>query len=272
MLAPAQPVNNWPAAASKAKASAMTRHRTKRPHGAAGDGKQTPALIYGWHSAVAALQNPRRRIQKVLATRNALQRLAEIGTVDLPQPADTREIDRLVGHEAVHQGIAVLADPLPEVDLKDLADAKLVVVLDQVTDPHNVGAVLRSAAAFNAGAIVLTERHGPAETGMLAKAASGGLEHVPLVRVTNLARAMDQLGEMGFLRLGLDSAHAEALETIEPGGKVAVALGAEGKGLRRLTREKCDRLVCIDAPGPIASLNVSNAAALALYILSRRLR
>jgi 23S rRNA (guanosine2251-2'-O)-methyltransferase len=243
-----------------------------RPRGAAGDGRQGAALIYGWHSAVAALQNPRRRIQKVMATRNALQRLAEIGIPNLPQPVDPREIDRLVGHDAVHQGVAVIADPLPDLDLESLADAKLVLVLDQVTDPHNVGAVLRSATAFKADAIVLTERHGPSETGVLAKAASGGLEHVPLVRVTNLARAMDQLGEMGFLRLGLDSEHAEALETIEPWSKVAIALGAEGKGIRRLTREKCDRLVRIDAPGPIASLNVSNAATLALYVLSQRLR
>ena len=272
MLARAGPVNNWPAGAGKAKPSPMTRHRTIRPHGAAGEGKESPALIYGWHSAVAALQNPRRHIQKVMATRNALQRLSELGIANLPQAADPREIDRLVGHDAVHQGIAVVADRLPEHKLEDLAAAKLVVVLDQVTDPHNVGAVLRSAAAFNADAVVLTERHGPPETGVLAKAASGGLEHVPLVRVTNLARAMDQLGEMGFLRLGLDSAHAEVLETIDPGGKVAIALGAESKGLRRLTREKCDHLVRIDAPGPIASLNVSNAAALTLYVLSRRLR
>jgi 23S rRNA (guanosine2251-2'-O)-methyltransferase len=271
MLASAEPVNNWPAAVRRAKPSAMTRHRTTRPRGPQGDGKHTPALIYGWHSAVAALQNPRRRIQKILATRNALQRLVEIGIANLPSPADPREIDRLVGHDSVHQGIAVLADPLPEVDLESLMDAALLVVLDQVTDPHNVGAVLRSAAAFEADAIVLTERHGPADTGVLAKAASGGLEHVPLVRVTNLARAMDQLADMGFLRLGLDSAHAEPLEAIDPGGKVAIALGAEGKGLRRLTREKCDHLVRIEAPGPIASLNVSNAAALALYVLSRRI-
>jgi 23S rRNA (guanosine2251-2'-O)-methyltransferase len=218
---------------------------------------------------MAALQNPRRRIAKVLVTRNALARLSEIGIANLPQPVDARDIDRFAGPDAVHQGLAVLAEPLPEQNLEDLADAELVIVLDQVTDPHNVGAVLRSAAAFGAGGVVLTERHGPAESGVLAKAASGGLEHVPLVRVTNLARALDQLGEMGFLRLGLDSEHSDSIEAVEPGGKVALVLGAEGKGLRRLTREKCDRLVRIDVPGPIASLNVSNAAALALYVLSR---
>jgi 23S rRNA (guanosine2251-2'-O)-methyltransferase len=227
-------------------------------------------VIYGWQSALAALKNPRRRIAKILATRNALVRLAEMGISELPPPVDARELDRMTGADAVHQGIAVLVEPLPELNLEELAGARLVVVLDQVTDPHNVGAALRSAAAFGADALVLTERHSPADSGVLAKAASGALEHVPLVRVTNLARALDQLGEMGFLRLGLDSAHANTIESVEAGDKIAVVLGAEGKGLRRLTREKCDRLVRIDAPGPIASLNVSNAAALALYILRRR--
>jgi 23S rRNA (guanosine2251-2'-O)-methyltransferase len=170
----------------------------------------------------------------------------------------------------VHQGIAILCDPLPEPDLADLENARLVVVLDQVTDPHNVGAILRSAAAFGADALVLTERHGPAESGVMAKAASGGLEHVALMRVKNLARALGELGDMGFSRLGLDSEHSEPLDGIGPGERTAIVLGAEGKGLRRLTRETCDRLVRLDVPGPIQSLNVSNAAALALYVLTRR--
>jgi len=228
------------------------------------------AVIYGWHSALAALKNPRRRIHRVLATRNALGRLAEQDIADLPEAVEAREIERLVGMGAVHQGLAVVADPLPDLAIDDLRDAALVVVLDQVTDPHNVGAVLRSAAAFGAAALILTERHGPADSGVLAKAASGGLEHVALVRVPNLARALDQLGDLGFLRLGFDSDHSDPLESVEPDARTAIVLGAEGKGLRRLTREKCDRLVRLDAPGPIASLNVSNAAALALYIVTRR--
>jgi len=226
-------------------------------------------VIYGWHSALAALKNPRRRIRKVLATQNALRRLAELGIADLPEPADPREIDRVSGPGAVHQGIAVLAEPLPEPDLDDFSAAKLLVVLDQVTDPHNVGAVIRSAAAFGADALVLTERHGPADSGVLAKAASGGLEHVALVRVKNLARALDALGEMAFLRLGLDSEFSDPIEAVEHADRRAIVLGAEGRGLRRLTREKCDRLVRLDVPGPIQSLNVSNAAALALYALTR---
>jgi 23S rRNA (guanosine2251-2'-O)-methyltransferase len=225
--------------------------------------------IYGWHSALAALQNPRREIEKILVTRNAWQRLSELGIAGLPEPVDARDIDRVTGAGAVHQGIAILAAPLPEPDLDDFAEAKLIVVLDQVTDPHNVGAVIRSAAAFGADALVLTERHGPAESGALAKAASGGLEHVALVRVKNLARGLDQLGEMAFLRLGLDSAFADPIENVGAADQVAIVLGAEGRGLRRLTREKCDRLVRLDVPGRISSLNVSNAAAVALYALTR---
>jgi len=234
--------------------------------GPAADG----TIIYGWHSALAALKNPRRKVRNLLATRNALQRLAEAGVSDLPAPVDARDIDRLTGANAVHQGIAVVADPLPEPDISALADAKLVVVLDQVTDPHNVGAVLRSAAAFGADALLLTERHGPEESGVLAKAASGGLEHVALLRVKNLARALDELGELGFFRIGLDSGHAEPLESVAPTDRTALVLGAEGKGLRRLTREKCDVLARIAMPGAIKSLNVSNAAAVALYSLKNR--
>ena len=247
----------------------MKRHGGRRdgPHRKAQVAGET--VIYGWHSALAALKNPRRRVLKVVATRNAVQRLAEAGIGNLPAPVEAREIERLVGAGAVHQGIAVVADPLPEPDVAALSDAKLVVVLDQVTDPHNVGAVLRSAAAFGVDAVLLTERHGPDDSGVLAKAASGGLEHLALMRVKNLARALNELGELGFFRIGLDSAHSEPLEKIRPGGKTAIVLGAEGKGLRRLTRETCDVLARIEMPGAIKSLNVSNAAAVALYALTR---
>jgi 23S rRNA (guanosine2251-2'-O)-methyltransferase len=246
------------------------KRRGKRKGDAAAPAGGGQSLIYGWHSAVAALGNPQRGIRKVLATRNALERLAELGIPGLPAPAEPADIDRLAGPGAVHQGIAVLADPLPEPELDDLADAELLVVLDQVTDPHNVGAILRSAAAFGCDALVLTERHGPADSGVLAKAASGALEHVPLVRIKNLARGLQELGAIGFQRLGLDSEHADPLESVNASGKVALVLGAEGKGLRRLTRENCDRLVRLPMPGPIKSLNVSNAAAVALYALSRQ--
>ena len=242
------------------------RGRAKSQHGAPAG----PQVIYGWHSVLAALRNPDRTIRKVLATPAARERLTMEGvTRSLPEPVEAHEIDRLVGKDAVHQGLAVLCDPLPETDLTDLGTARLILVLDQVTDPHNVGAILRSAAAFAADALVMTERHGPADSAVLAKAASGGLEHVPLVRVKNLARALDMLGEMGFERIGFDSEHSEPIESVALGERVSLVLGAEGKGLRRLTREHCDRLVRIDMPGEIRSLNVSNAAALALYAVSR---
>ncbi|MYZ48103.1 23S rRNA (guanosine(2251)-2'-O)-methyltransferase RlmB, partial [Propylenella binzhouense] len=236
----------------------------------AGDG----TVLYGWHSALAALANPARIVHKVLATRNAADRLAEAapGLAVPLEIAEPRALDRLAGPDAVHQGIAVVADPLPEVAIEDLSEARLVLVLDQVTDPHNVGAILRSAAAFGADALVMTERHGAAESGVLAKAASGGLEHVPIVRVTNLARALAWLGERGFVRLGLDSENSVPIEAVAAVERMALVLGAEGKGLRRLTRAHCDHLVRLDVPGAIRSLNVSNAAAVALYAVTRARR
>lgn len=227
-------------------------------------------LIYGWHSALEALRNPRRKVRQLLVTRNVRNRLQQAGVgAPLPEPVDPRAVDGLTGRDAVHQGIALLCDPLAEANLDDCAAASLIVVLDQVTDPQNVGAVLRSAAAFGAGALVLTARHAPADTPVLAKAASGALEHVPLVRVPNLARGLAALGEMGFLRVGLDGAAPEPIEAIPSPDKVALVLGAEGKGLRRLTAESCDQLVRLPTEGPIGSLNVSNAAAVALYAVMR---
>jgi 23S rRNA (guanosine2251-2'-O)-methyltransferase len=276
MQSRAGPVNLRPGAGGVTKAVGMQNRVNRkrrdpqgRPAAAPGSVPHGLQLIYGWHSALAVLQNPRRKIRRVLATPAALERLVEAGISNLPAPVENRDIDRITGPGAVHQGLALLCDPLPETDIADLEDAGLVVVLDQVTDPHNVGAIIRSAAAFGCAALVLTERHGPADSGVLAKTASGGLEHVALVRVKNLARALIQLGNLGFVRLGLDSEHALPLEAEVNDGRVALVLGAEGRGLRRLTREHCDRLVRLDVPGPIKSLNVSNAAALALYALTR---
>jgi 23S rRNA (guanosine2251-2'-O)-methyltransferase len=252
--------------------------KTSRRHRAAKPSRGPPfrrppgsaELIYGWHSALAALGNPRRRVRQLLVTRNVRQRLAETGLpLDLPEPVEPRALDRLTGPDAVHQGIVVLCDPLPEASLDLCAAADILVVLDQVTDPHNVGAVLRSAAAFGASALVTTARHAPADSPVLAKAASGALEHVAFVRVPNLARALAEIGEMGFLRVGLGSACEDAIEALPDAEKIALVLGAEGKGLRRLTAEHCDRLVRLPTHGPVASLNVSNAAAVALYAITR---
>lgn len=227
-------------------------------------------MLYGLHAVEAALQNPRRALHRLFTTPNAEQRLAPLAGargvgLERVRPAD---LDRRLGPAAVHQGAALDCAPLPQPALDDLAQARLVVVLDQVTDPHNFGAILRSAAAFGVDALVVTARHSPPLTGVVAKAASGGLEHVAVVAVPNLARALDQLGDLGFDRTGLDGEASLSLEdqTIAP--PAVLVLGAEGKGLRRLTRENCDRLCRLATCGPLASLNVSNAAAIALHAVT----
>ncbi len=247
----------------------MRRRKPQPPHPAGRDGAATSTVIYGWHAARAALTNPDRVIHRVLAHKNALSRLESELIPNRPtQAVATAELDRATGPGAVHQGLAVVCEQLPETGLEDLAAASLLVVLDQITDPHNVGAILRSAAAFGVDALVITERNSPAASGVLAKAASGALEHVPIVRVKNLARAMDRLGEYGFNRIGLDGESPHRLEPIVDQAPTALVFGAEGTGLRRLTREKCDRLARIATSGPISSLNVSNAAAIALYAIT----
>jgi len=230
-------------------------------------------LLYGWHTVKAALENPARRIRRLMATENAVRRLADDG-VPLPiEPELVRPnvIDARLGPDAVHQGLLAEADPLPALKVDELTSDGIVLVLDQITDPHNVGAILRSAAAFAVGAIVTTARHSPEATGVLAKSASGALELVPLVSVQNLARGMEELRERGFLLVGLDSAGESDLADITLRAPLALVLGAEGKGLRQLTKATCDHLARINLPGVIKSLNVSNAAALALYVASRRL-
>ena len=232
-----------------------------------------PVILYGWHTVSMALANPKRRIRKLLLTENAARRLAEenIATRITPEIVRPVEIDRLLSADAVHQGLYVEANPLPSPDLETLSLEGLVLVLDQITDPHNVGAILRSAAAFAVKAIVTTARHSPEATGVLAKSASGAIELVPLVTVQNLARALNALNERGFLTVGLDSEGSENLSDIALREPLALVLGAEGKGLRQLTRETCSAVARLDMPGEIKSLNVSNAAVLALYIGASRL-
>jgi len=232
-----------------------------------------PAILYGWHTVKAALENPARRILKLWATENAARRLADDG-VALPFAAELVRpdvIDARLGPDAVHQGLLAEAEPLAAPTIEQLEPAGLILVLDQITDPHNAGAILRSAAAFAARAIVTTARHSPEATGALAKAASGALELVPLVAVQNLARAMDALRARGFQLVGLDSSGEVDLADVVLWPAVALVLGAEGKGLRQLTKATCDVVARIELPGSIKSLNVSNAAALSLYIASRQL-
>ncbi|WP_244485866.1 23S rRNA (guanosine(2251)-2'-O)-methyltransferase RlmB [Bradyrhizobium viridifuturi] len=230
-------------------------------------------ILYGWHTVAAALANPDRQIRKLYLTENAARRLAEenIATRVTPEIVRPGDLDRRLTPDAVHQGLLAEAAPLPSPDIDTLAQEGIVLVLDQITDPHNVGAILRSAAAFAVKAIVTTARHSPEATGVLAKSASGALELVPVVTVQNLARALNELNEHGFQTVGLDSEGTEDLGKVPLQQPLALVLGAEGKGLRQLTRETCRVVARLDMPGQIKSLNVSNAAALALYIGASRL-
>jgi 23S rRNA (guanosine2251-2'-O)-methyltransferase len=236
-------------------------------------GSDGPVILYGWHTVVAALANPEREIRKLYLTENAARRLADenIATRVAPEMVRPGDLDRRLTPDAVHQGLLAEADPLPSPDIDTLAMEGIVLVLDQITDPHNVGAILRSAAAFAAKAIVTTARHSPEATGVLAKAASGALELVPMVIVQNLARALNELNDRGFHTVGLDSEGTEDLGKVALQPPLALVLGAEGKGLRQLTRETCRTVARLDMPGEIKSLNVSNAAVLALYIGASRL-
>lgn len=215
----------------------------------------------------------KRKLLRLFATAAAAEKLgAEIAAAKVAvSVVSGEEIDAALPDGAVHQGVLLEAGALPDRDIEDLASDSLVLVLDQVTDPHNVGAIVRTAAAFGVNAIVTTERHSPALGGVLAKAASGGLEHVDVIAVVNLARALDTLGDLGYLRVGLDSDGPQSLADTPLSRPLALVLGAEGKGLRRLSREKCDALARIDLPGAVRSLNVSNACAVALTIASLRL-
>jgi 23S rRNA (guanosine2251-2'-O)-methyltransferase len=243
--------------------------RRKKSHQS--HGSQSRPRFWGKHAVAAALDNPDRKVLKAWATREAagfMQFPADVA-VTLAEVAD---LGRLVPHDAAHQGVVVEVEPLEEVwldaILNEAPEQAVLLVLDQVTDPHNVGAILRSAAAFGAIGIVTQDRHSPPESGALAKAASGALERVPWARVVNLARALEEIGEAGFWRIGLTGdASSELKDALGP-ARVALVLGAEGPGLRPNTREHCDALARLPIGDAVESLNVSNAAAVALYAAS----
>ena len=248
-------------------------HQPKRHRTAGAEDRQT--LIFGIHAVEAALANPRRKLRRLSLTDNAEIRLrpALAARQATHERALPRDLDRRLGADTVHQGALLETEPLPEPDLHELANGaarRPIVVLDQVTDPHNVGAILRSAAVFGAAGVVMTRRHSPPLDGALAKSASGALEHVPIALVQNLARALAELKELDFIVIGLDGEADDRLEDIDWPERAALVLGAEGKGLRQLTRDSCDRLARIATDGPLASLNVSNAAAVALHLAAMR--
>ena len=240
---------------------------------------QAPAgrpRIWGRHAVSAALANPDRVVRKMWATREAA---AAFGGLPATLPvtfADVADLGRMVPPDAPHQGVVIEVDPLPDLWLGELLDrgaddVRPLLVLDQVTDPHNVGAVLRSAAAFDALGLITQDRHAPPESGALARAASGALELVPWVRVVNLARALDEIAEAGFWRIGLTGAAPRLLaETIAGNAKVALVLGAEGEGMRQNTEAHCDEIARLPISPRVESLNISNAAAIALYAVATR--
>lgn len=224
--------------------------------------------FWGRHAVAAALSNPARRVVRLWATREAAEALQPDQDIAVTF-ADAADLGRLVPRDAPHQGVVAEVERLPELLLADLfdqaADGRPLVVLDQVTDPHNVGAILRSAAAFDALGIVTQDRHAPPESGALAKSASGALETVPWVRVVNLARALDEIAAAGFWRIGLTGAADSTLADALGPARVALVLGAEGEGMRQNTEAHCDALARLPISGRVESLNVSNAAAIALY-------
>jgi len=242
------------------------RKKSHQSHGTAGRPR-----FWGKHAVAAALDNPDRKVVKAWATREAAAFMQFPQAVPVTH-ADVADLARLVPYDAPHQGVVIEVEPLDDAWLDgllhDATERAVLLVLDQVTDPHNVGAILRSAAAFGAIAIVTQDRHSPPESGVVAKAASGALERVPWVRVVNLARALEEIGEAGFWRIGLTGdADTDLKDALGP-QRVALVLGAEGPGLRPNTREHCDALARLPISSAVESLNVSNAAAVALYAAS----
>ena len=243
--------------------------RRKKSHQSHGT-SQRPRL-WGKHAVAAALDNPARKVLRAWATREAAEFMAFPPDVAVTL-AEAPDLGRLVPHDAPHQGVVIEVEPLDDIWLDGLlgeADERaILLVLDQVTDPHNVGAILRSAAAFGAIGIVTQDRHSPPESGVIAKASSGALERVPWARVVNLARALEEIGEAGFWRIGLAGDASTDLKDALGPPRVALVLGAEGSGMRPNTREHCDALARLPISDAIESLNVSNAAAVALYAAS----
>ncbi|MEI9982777.1 MAG: 23S rRNA (guanosine(2251)-2'-O)-methyltransferase RlmB [Aliidongia sp.] len=231
--------------------------------------------LWGRHAVLAALANPDRKLLRLVATEENAEELRALAQGPVLQVLSKDELQRLLPPSAVHQGMALVAKPLKPLAVEDVLERLgersdgIVVALDQVTDPHNIGAVLRSAAAFGAAALIVPDRNAPDISGTLAKSASGAVEHVPLVRVVNLNRALEQLKKAGFWTVGLDGGAERTLASHNLSGRVCLVLGSEGDGLRRLTREACDLMARLPTGGPVASLNVSNAAAIALYELVR---
>jgi 23S rRNA (guanosine2251-2'-O)-methyltransferase len=259
-----------------ARPSRALRGRAGRMQGGRGSGRASSGAVRLWgrHAVEAALKNPERQHRKLWATREGIDSLDGELPANFPvEYAQAADLARLVARDAPHQGLVLDCTPLPDLFLGDVLEgdpARPLVVLDQVTDPHNVGAIIRSAAAFNACAILTQDRHAPPESGSLAKSASGALEVVPWVRVVNLARALEEVAEAGYWRIGLAGEAPATLAEALPAGPVALVLGAEGEGMRHNIAQHCDALARLPISEAMESLNVSNAAAIALYAIATR--
>lgn len=247
--------------------------KNKKPSSSSGAG----LILYGRHPVMAALANPERRISKLLCTAETAAELREPASKRgiSPLVVDRKELDRILPREAVHQGFALYCAPLPDYSIEEICtmadalDKCHVLVLDQVTDPQNIGAIIRSCVAFNTLALIMQDKNSPAETGAMAKASAGTIEHLPICRVTNLSRAVKQLQEAGFWTVGMDGYADTTIDKMNKAGKTAIIMGSEGKGMRRLVEESCDSTVRLPISDKVESLNVSTAAAIVLYEMNK---
>ncbi|MGB4107727.1 MAG: 23S rRNA (guanosine(2251)-2'-O)-methyltransferase RlmB [Alphaproteobacteria bacterium] len=259
------------------------RSRDQQPRPESAEKSRGPrASLYGFHAVREAWLNPERKIHALCANEQALKGFeqtiqdARAKGLQRPQPVtvEKEKLDSMLPRGAVHQGLALACAPLGDIFVQDMIIAAMnktdvvLVMLDQVTDPHNVGAILRSASAFGAAGMIMQKKYAPEMDGVLAKSACGAVEHVPVAYETNLSRTIEELKEGGFFVFGLDEHTNKSIHDIKPGGKVVLVLGSEGDGIRRLVKEHCDELLKLPTDGPIQSLNVSNAAAVALYALA----
>jgi len=234
-----------------------------------------PLILYGRHAVLAALKNPKRQINKILCVKENAEEIRKVSKL-APQVVERKEIDKLVGADAVHQGFALFCQRLNNYTIDDIINMAEeqknchILILDQVTDPQNIGAIIRSAVAFNTLALIVQDKNSPLENGAMAKASAGMIEHLPIVRVTNLSRAIDKLKKSGFWTIGMDGYAQTTIDKLDSSGKTVIIMGSEGKGMRRLIEENCDMTVKLAMSPLTESLNVATAAAIALYEINKR--
>ncbi len=232
-------------------------------------------ILYGKHAVLSALNNPNRKISKILCTKENADLIRKASPQAAFTIVDRKEIDKILPHDAVHQGLAAYSSELPSASLEDIItqadelEKCHILILDQVTDPQNIGAIIRSCVAFNTLALILQDKNSPSETGAMVKASAGTIEHLPICRVTNLSRAIEQLKKAGFWIIGMDGYATTTVDKMNKSGKTAIIMGSEGKGMRRLIEESCDSTIKLPMNEKVESLNVSTAAAIVLYEINK---